>query len=456
MLFLSPSAAAWGEADYPIMQAIAGNASDNYFYGTDYSAGVSAEGKFHAGRFRHYYFAEGSAVEFCQTYLDAEDAFYFMPEWYSSSNVFGAAKCYAQDGLTKEKVETEWETMRLKNVMFLCDMAAFVTDYYYWNEMGIAETKHSFTAASQATFEYYSYIPEQVDLDSTTKEYPLVMILHGSGMHPQAYAQNSAWPLVAKENDFAVIAIDGNQNDDDLAELITWYIDNKAIDGTKVYVTGFSMGSSKSWSLAGSHTTMFAAVGTCDFMGRAFDPPTAIIPLINLVGQNEFHNIVPDNSDDAKLAFEKLGIANGFSYTYDDSKADYWGCDFDSEKAIVAEGHLSTMNMHYIKSANGNVYTAMCDMTVVSHNVLPYASTELWKFFNQFTRNADGTISIEGVANVDAKDLVSAIAYADTFIASDAFTEAPQLCRHSGTKSSQQLRLCWQTICIPKMTATTP
>ena len=91
VLFVSPSdGAAWGEDDYAMMQALAGNATDNYYYGTDYSAGVSEEGKFFSSRFRHYIFAEGTGAAFAKQYLDVDGACYYMPEWYSWCDAFGA------------------------------------------------------------------------------------------------------------------------------------------------------------------------------------------------------------------------------------------------------------------------------------------------------------------------------------------------------------------------------
>ena len=91
VLFVSPSnGSTWQKEDYAAMQLLAGNATDVYLYGNDYSAGVSKEGKFYSGRFRHYIFAEGSAVAFAKEYLDTETAKYYLPEWYAWTDAFGA------------------------------------------------------------------------------------------------------------------------------------------------------------------------------------------------------------------------------------------------------------------------------------------------------------------------------------------------------------------------------
>ena len=67
VLFVSPSnGSTWQKEDYTAMQLLAGNATDVYLYGNDYSAGVSKEGKFYSGRFRHLYFRRGQRGRLCK------------------------------------------------------------------------------------------------------------------------------------------------------------------------------------------------------------------------------------------------------------------------------------------------------------------------------------------------------------------------------------------------------
>lgn len=410
VIFANPgSGGTWTDADYPLLQLISASASDTWYPKVDYSSGKNrTRGMYCAGRFRHYYFAEGSAIEFVRNNLDREGATYPMPEWGArDAGGFGAGFVYAENGFTQETVRAGFEDVRHTNRIYLNEGESFLTDYYYWEEYGITETVKSFESKHFGTIEYYEYAPKNVDVNSTTEQYPLVVIFHGAGMHPQAYAQNSAWPIVAAEQGFIVVSIAGPYKSDrsskitdkmtaDTHDLIYDYISNHAVDPSRVYATGFSMGGARSMALAGAYPQTFAAIAPCDpVLDMLGTPSDWVVPTFFLGGQYDFYNIFPTQNDWCGPMLEKLAACNGFSYHCDKEIGGLWGCEFDKDTEYVAEGQLATLNVHDKLSADGVCYTKFCDVTHMSHNVLPYASSLIWEFFSQFSRAEDGSILIK-------------------------------------------------------------
>lgn len=405
VLFVSPSnGSEWTEADYAMMQTLAGNASDNYFYGTDYSHGISEEGKFHTGRFRHYIFAEGSAAAFAKQYLDTDGATYYMPEWYSWCDIFGAGYVYAENGFTAQLVSEGWESVRHTSVMFVNNKVAFRTPYYYWDEIGVSETVETFETkyGDVGELEYYMYTPETVDRSSKTEKYPLVFVLHGSGMHPQAIVQNTTWPVLAAKEGFLVVSVNGLYNTENdtnaVADLLDMLEERYAIDPSRVYATGFSKGARLSYDLACSYSDKIAAIGLYEPVFSHFNAltPEYTMPSYMLLGQNDFYKIFPRDTEIAAQVLSTLGTVNGFEYTYNTELGGLWGAEFDLDNSIRLADERAVLNEHFLASKeDGVVYTKLVDIYNVSHNVLPASAEIMWRFLSQFSRNADGSLTVQ-------------------------------------------------------------
>jgi len=419
VIFASPCfGAEWSSEDYAVIQLISAFASDTYYPGVDYSSGIANPyGMYCSGRFRHYYFAEGKAVAFAKANLDVPGATYPMPEWYvNDAGGFGAGFFYAEDGFTAENVKAGFENLRHTTRIYLNEGESFLTEYRYWDECGVTETEKTFASEHYGDITYYEYAPNTVDVNSKDKTYPLVVIFHGAGMHARAYAQNSAWPAVAAENGFIVISVSGpyepdfsakitDEMTDDTYALICDYIKNHAVDASRVYATGFSMGAARSMALGGKYPHTFAGIAPCDPVLDMFPQPDAVLPTFFLGGQYDFYGIFPSENEWCGPMFEKLAACNGFTYKYDKSIEGLWGTEFDANKEYTPEGQLATMYVHDKVSADGVCYTKFCDVSHMSHNVLPYASTVIWDFLSQFSREKDGKIAVadpcEGYTDID-------------------------------------------------------
>lgn len=115
---------------------------------------------------------------------------------------------------------------------------------------------------------YLLYLPEQYRAD-TTKRWPLVMFLHGSGesgediekvkMHgpPKMAANGKSFPFILVSPQAAIAS---GWDIDKLYRLIQEIKKNYRVDASRVYLTGLSMGGFGTFSLAMKYPQEFAAI----------------------------------------------------------------------------------------------------------------------------------------------------------------------------------------------------
>ena len=327
-----------------------------------------------------------------------------MPEWYSWCDIFGAGYVYAENGFTAQLVSEGWESVRHTSVMFVNNKVAFRTPYYYWDEIGVSETVETFETkyGDVGELEYYMYTPETVDRSSKTEKYPLVFVLHGSGMHPQAIAQNTTWPVLAAKEGFLVVSVNGLYNTENdanaVADLLDMLEERYAIDPSRVYATGFSKGARLSYDLACSYSDKIAAIGLYEPVFSHFNAltPEYTMPSYMLLGQNDFYKIFPRDTEIAAQVLSNLGTVNGFEYAYNTELGGLWGAEFDLDNSIRLADERAVLNEHFLASKeDGVVYTKLVDIYNVSHNVLPASAEIMWRFLSQFSRNADGSLTVQ-------------------------------------------------------------
>ena len=257
---------------------------------------------------------------------------------------------------------------------------------------------------STGNIEYYQYIPTNINL-SVPKKIPLVLTFHGGGNHAEYQAWASEWPLVGKAYGFMVVSVNGHASKSaaEIFSLLQYLLAQyPAIDTTRIYASGFSMGSVKSFALCEQYPKFFAGIAP---MGGSFgttsEIPDVIMPTFYVGGQTtplpEFpHQSGASNNIDARIRF--ILAMNGVtaSYAYNKAAHNWWGIAPDKVYTTVSEAYensISTINTY--KSKDGNTYTALVNTSNMSHEVYAFNSWAAWKFLSPFSRNADGSLSIK-------------------------------------------------------------
>jgi poly(hydroxyalkanoate) depolymerase family esterase len=123
---------------------------------------------------------------------------------------------------------------------------------------------------------WYEYIPPQ--LRGTKEKAPLLLYFHGIGCVPLYGAEQSGWHDIADRENFIVVypkpSVEKRWNvwnapklPSDVAFMLALIEHMKkqyAIDETRIYISGFSMGSMMSNALACSYPELFAAAAPCN------------------------------------------------------------------------------------------------------------------------------------------------------------------------------------------------
>ena len=123
------------------------------------------------------------------------------------------------------------------------------------------------TPAGEYLQTWYEYIPKEVLEGKTSPgSVPLVLALHGGGDDPQAFVEECGWLELARQKRFIMVAPEHQALDttpamgEALQALILYMIKTyPAIDASRVYASGYSMGGIATLSISTSHPRILAA-----------------------------------------------------------------------------------------------------------------------------------------------------------------------------------------------------
>ncbi len=127
---------------------------------------------------------------------------------------------------------------------------------------------------------YLLFLPKGYDA-SSPKRWPLILFLHGSGergTNVWKVATHGPPEKVTSEPDFPVILVspqcpDGEiWSNDKLLALLDEITRNYAVDKSRTYLTGLSMGGYGTWNLGLSHPELFAAIAPICGGGEFISP----------------------------------------------------------------------------------------------------------------------------------------------------------------------------------------
>lgn len=388
VLILGPAnGKTWQEKDYKRLQNIAGSTSDTWFPDGRAADGF-ADGLFQASHFRLYVFAEGGAAAYVKKTLDVPEADFFIKEYGMNCGGFAAAYLYAPEGFTKESVEAGWETVKDRTRIFTDKDTSLSCRCPDAAACGVAGMRKVYTAPSGRAIGYYEYVPAQLSPDTVS---PLVVLFHGRGMHPDAYAYHSVWPEVAVRNGLRLISVEGpydkafsTEIDADITAdthaLITDYMERSPVDPARVYATGFSMGAFRVLDLGARYPETFAAIAPCDFIKRCIDF-TAPLPVFLFGGARDNYRIFPTENVWCGPLVKNIAEVNGCSVDFDAFAKNIWGIRFTDESTVTDADTGLTVRLHELRDGEGRTRVVLSEAEDMGHTVLPKISELIWAFF---------------------------------------------------------------------------
>lgn len=279
------------------------------------------------------------------------------------------------------------------------------------NELELTETKETFTASNGTVVTYYQFVPQNMD-SAQDGSIPLVFGFHGGGSSAENYTWSSGWNEVAGENGFMFVSVDRHVDlEDEIMELLEHLEDEYSqIDQTRIYASGFSMGSIKSSLLGFNHDDVFAAIAPTNAISFLDAEHGNIVPVFYNAGENSYFNMpsmmegtkaeIPTTNLDGREVFVNLlvnnkVIASADDYSFDENADSMFGiAPSEEEVKDCAENYNVQETIRYYYSEDGICYTVMSTTSNAGHEPIREVTRNAWKFMSQFSRNADGSLSI--------------------------------------------------------------
>lgn len=235
---------------------------------------------------------------------------------------------------------------------------------------------------------------------------PLVVGFHGGGDSSMFLTFVSGWYEVAHRYGFLFVSIENHQNVTaaEAVEVIESLKKRYRIDEHRIYATGFSMGSGKTWDLYQEYPQVFAGLAPASALfpvkDNPFSPPlgdrlnmSVSVPIFYSGGENSH---LPELPCQAASALERIQYAAKvnrlkakFDLNYEDREnwADpVWGEAPDRAEKLYDESRDSYLTIRYYDSEDGICRTAFASVSGQGHEFRHHTCEQAWKFLSQFTR----------------------------------------------------------------------
>lgn len=260
---------------------------------------------------------------------------------------------------------------------------------------------------------WFEYLPEEA-LDGTAPDgsIPLLLSLHGGGDDPRQYVEGQGWLEVAGRERIAIVAPDkanlhvndteGNDYHSRVMPMLVKYMLEKypALDASRVYANGYSMGSLSTCRVAYGAPEMFAAVyPQCGFRGA--NPTEEDAARFNGVDLPIVMSTTEYNMSFQANAAGLHGMMNDMLAIYG---MDPLPEEMDYEKYPLAGFQADIYTRELINGDYVNHTWFMCKdgipmvgisyVECINHCLYPQYANMIWDFFKHYSRNLD-TLAVE-------------------------------------------------------------
>lgn len=262
------------------------------------------------------------------------------------------------------------------------------------------------TPAGEYLQTWYEYVPGEVLQNRVASgTVPLVIALHGGGDDPQAFVEEVGWLEMVCQKRFILVAPEHQSLSSDqpvlgqsLAELAAYMMKTyPAIDASRVYASGYSMGGGATLAIATSHPRLLAAV--VDMAGAMFTFTDAMeerfeetdLPFMYLTSAYDLSpNINPEDgslSDNSQVLLNTFLLFNKMNQVrYDFRTYPKRGFQADAWSETVLNGEHRNF-IWYLNNREGVPMVALNYTADLVHALYPQYARMAWDYLARFSRN---------------------------------------------------------------------
>lgn len=235
---------------------------------------------------------------------------------------------------------------------------------------------------------------------------PLVMGFHGHGDSSMFLTFVSGWWEVAHKYGFLFVSLENHQNvpAEEVVQVIEHLKKRYNIDDKRIYGTGFSMGSGKTWNMFEQYPDVFAGLMPASALfpvrGRGFGAPdpnklntSVSVPIFYSGGECSHLPELPCQADSAleriQYAAQVNKLKKRFDFTYEDKEHwtdPIWSVPGDRMERLYDESRDSYLTIHYFDSDDGICRTAFASVSGQGHEFRHHTCENAWKFISQFSK----------------------------------------------------------------------
>lgn len=235
---------------------------------------------------------------------------------------------------------------------------------------------------------------------------PLLMGFHGGGDSSMFFTFVTGWYEIAHRYGFLYVALENHQNvtATEVVEVIDNLKKRYNIDEHRIYGTGFSMGSGKTWDMYQEYPSIFAGLAPASALFPVKNNPfaqshgdklnmTEPVPIFYSGGESSHVPELPFQADSCLERIQYVTEVNkcktkfDLSYNDKDNWADtIWGSSGDRVEKLYDESRGSYLTIHYYDSEDGVCRTAFASVSGQGHEYRHHTCENAWKFISQFTR----------------------------------------------------------------------
>ena len=236
---------------------------------------------------------------------------------------------------------------------------------------------------------------------------PLVIGFHGGGDSSMYLTYVAGWWELAHKYGFLFVSIENHQfvTAREAAQVIRELQNRYAIDEHRIYATGFSMGSGKTWDLYQECPELLAGIMPASALFPVyttfFGTPvtenlnkTVAVPVFYSGGEESHLPELPFQADSSLERVQYVAEVNRLEKKFDGLKYEdrdkwedrIWGIKGDRTERIPDEERGSVLTVNYYNSDDGLCRTAFASVSGQVHECRQHSCENAWKFISKFTR----------------------------------------------------------------------